>query len=320
MGRYAARRLLQAGVVLWAAYTVSFALLFLLPGDAVSLMLGGGAEEVFVSDEQEAELRERWGFDQPVGAQYLTMLGHALTGDLGYSLTTGQTVVSAIAEALPYTAQLAGAALVLAVLLGGAVAIGSTYTSSRPLARLLGALPPLGVSMPTFWVGLILIQIVSFQWGLLPALGDTSLAGLVLPAITLSLPGAAVIAQVLGSGLAGQLTQPYVGTARAKGASRTRIHFGHALRNAVIPTLTLAGVLAGELLAGAIIVETVFSRPGVGRITASAVGAQDLPLVQGIVLLAAVVFVLANLIVDLLYPLIDPRVDLRSRADRGAAP
>lgn len=319
MLRYAARRLLQSAVVLWAAYTLSFALLFLLPADAVTLMLSGGADEVFASPEQEAELRARWGFDQPPAVQYASLLGRALTGDLGASLTTGQPVTAAIAEALPATAQLAGTALVLSILLGGGFAVAASYTRSPRLARVLRALPPLGVAMPTFWVGLILIQVVSFQWGLLPALGDTTAAGLVLPAVTLSLPGAALIAQVLGAGLTTQLGLPYVATARAKGASRPRVHLGHALRNAAIPSLTLAGVLAGELLAGAIVVETVFSRPGIGRLTSTAVGAQDLPLVQGIVLLAAAVFVLANLVVDLLYPLVDPRVDLGPRTPSGAA-
>lgn len=314
MLRYAARRLLQAALVLWAAYTVCFVLLYLLPSDPVALMLRGGAEESFASAEQEAELRARWGFDQPPAVQYVTLLGRVLIGDLGLSLTTGQPVTTALAQALPATAQLAGAALVLAVLLGGGLAIAATYTRSPLLARVLGVLPPLGVSMPTFWVGLLLIQVVSFQWGLLPALGDTTLAGLVLPALTLALPCAALVAQVLGSGLAAQLGQPHVTTARAKGASRARVHFGHALRGAVIPALTLVGVIAGELLAGAIIVETVFSRPGVGRITATAVEAQDLPLVQGVVLFAALVFVLANLIVDLLYPFLDPRVDLSRKA------
>ncbi|MFL1375902.1 ABC transporter permease [Nocardiopsis protaetiae] len=317
---YLGRRLLQAAVVLWAAYTLAFALLFLLPGDAVSLMLRGGAQEVFADAGQEQALRERWGFDEPPAVQYLAMLGRTLTGDLGTSLSSGRPVTEAIGQALPATAWLAGAGLGLAVLLGGGVALAATWTRSPLLARVLGSLPPLGVAMPTFWVGLLLIQVVSFQWGLLPALGDLTPAGLVLPALTLALPTAALLAQVLGTGLAVELDRPYAATARAKGASRTRVHLGHALRNAVIPALTLTGVLAGELLAGTIVVETVFSRPGVGRLTAAAVQTQDLPLLLGIVLFAAVVFVLANLLVDLLYPFLDPRVQLRPRARIGGTP
>ncbi|MBE2998448.1 ABC transporter permease [Nocardiopsis sp. HNM0947] len=318
--RYVLRRLFQALLVLWAAYTATFALLYLLPSDPVSLMLRGGGEESFATPEQEAELRERWGFDQPPAIQYLTMLGLALTGDLGTSLTTGQPVVAALAEALPPTAQLAGAALVTAVLLGGGVAVAATYTRSPLLARFLTALPPVGVAMPTFWVGLVLVQVVSFQWGLLTALGgETSAAGLVLPALTLSLPVAALIAQVLSDGLRAELARPHTTTARAKGASRARVHLAHALSGGVLPTLTLVGVVTGELLAGAVVVETVFSRPGIGRITATAVEAQDLPLVQGVVLLAAVVFVLANLLVDLLLPLLDPRVRIGARRPGGAA-
>jgi peptide/nickel transport system permease protein len=170
------------------------------------------------------------------------------------------------------------------------------------------SLPTLGVSLPTFWVGLMLIQVVSFQWELLPALGNEGVRGLVLPAITLALPTGAVIGQILARSLLATLADPYIETATAKGAGRVRIHLRHALPNAAIPALTMVGVLAGNLLAGSVVIETVFSRSGIGRITVAAVSTQDLPVVQGVVVLGALVFVTANLIVDLLYPLLDPRI------------
>ncbi len=176
------------------------------------------------------------------------------------------------------------------------------------MRTLLLALPPLGVSLPTFWVGLLLIQFFSFRISIFPALGNEGLASLVLPSVTLAVPVSASIAQVLARGLRTALAEPYVETARAKGASRARVHLRHAFRNATIPALTIVGVIVGNLLAGAVVVETVFSRVGIGRLTVTAVNGQDIPLVQGLVLLAAAVFVATNLVVDLLYPVVDPRI------------
>ena len=159
-----------------------------------------------------------------------------------------------------------------------------------------------------FWVGLVLVQVFSFRLHLLPALGNKGFASLILPAITLALPTGAVLGQVLAKSLRTQLAEPYTEIVYAKGASRTRVHFGHALRNAAMPALTLAGVVMGQLLAGAVVIETVFSRDGVGRVTAAAVNRQDIPVVQAVIVLAALFFVVINLVVDLLYPLLDPRV------------
>ncbi|WP_116950906.1 ABC transporter permease [Jiangella endophytica] len=308
MGRYLARRLAQAVFVLWAAFTVAFALLYLLPSDPVAIMLDSGGEGTFVDPEQRAELTARYGLDEPVHVQYLTMLADAARGDFGVSISTGAPVRSMIVEALPETLELAGTALVLALVLGAGTALAATYTRRPWLRQLLLALPPLGVSVPTFWTGLLLLQLVSFRWGLLPAMGDDGVRALVLPAITLALPTAAVIAQVLAKSLALTWSEPYIGTARAKGVSRSGILLGHAARNAAIPVLTLVGVTVGNLVAGSVIVETVFSRAGIGRLTQAAVGAQDIPVVQGLVVLAAVIFVVVNLAVDLVYPLVDPRI------------
>lgn len=312
---YLGKRLLLAVGVLWAAYTVSFVVLYLLPGDPASSMLAGGMENGTVDAAELAAVRAEYGFDDPLPVQYAERLWAALQGDFGSSIQSGQPVSEAILTALPSTAQLALTALTLAVVGGIALALLATYTRSRRLAGLLLSLPPVAVSLPTFWVGLVLIQWFSFQLGLLPALGDQGWRTLVLPAVTLAVPIGAMVAQILASSLIETLREPYVVTARATGISRSAVHLRHALRNAALPMLTVVGLVVGGVLAGSVVVETVFSRYGVGQLTADSVTYQDLPVVQGVVVFGALVFVLTNLLVDLLLPLLDPRI-----ADPGARP
>jgi peptide/nickel transport system permease protein len=223
-------------------------------------------------------------------------------------VATGRTVTSTIAGALPQTLELAGAALLLAVIFGGGLALLATYTSLRWLRHALLSLPPLGVSVPTFWVGLMLVELLSFRARLFPAFGNDGVRGLLLPAVTLAVLSGSMIAQVLSKSLFTTLGEPYVQTARAKGAGRARVHLRHALRNASLPALTVLGVLVGQLMANSVVVETVFSRNGLGRITADAVSRQDIPVVQGVIVFASLVFVGVNLAVDLVYPLFDPRI------------
>jgi peptide/nickel transport system permease protein len=306
--RYLARRLLAAIGVLWAAFTVSFAVLYLLPGDPVATMASGGLDGEPLPPEQLAALRARYGLDQPVLVQYGQRLLAALTGDFGTSIQNGQDVRGAILDALPPTLQVSAAGLVVAVLFGGTVALVATYTRALWLRQLLMALPSLAVSLPVFWVGLMLVQVFAFGLGVLPSVGANGPAALVLPAVTLGLPTGALVAQVLAKSLSQALGEPYVTTARAKGVGRAGIHLRHALRNAALPALTVLGYVVGNLLAGSVVVETVFTRPGLGRLTVAAVGVQDIPVVQGIVVFAAAVFVLVNLAVDLIYPLLDPRI------------
>ncbi|MEU5277036.1 ABC transporter permease [Streptomyces asoensis] len=312
MRLYVVKRLAQALGVLWAAYTVSFLVLDFLPGDPVSAMAGAGADTGQVDPARLAALRHEYGFDKPVLAQYADHLGRAVRGDFGDSVSTGRPVTSTLGVALPQTLQLTGAALLLAVLLGGGLAVAATYTGRRWLRQVLLSLPPLGVSVPTFWVGLVLVELFSFRARLFPAFGNDGLRGLVLPAVTLAIPTGALVAQVLAKSLFTALDQAYVETARAKGAGRLRIHLRHALRNASLPALTVVGLLAGQLIAGSVVVETVFSRDGLGRVTAAAVTVQDIPLVQGVVVFGASIFVAANLVVDLVYPLLDPRIVVAS--------
>ncbi|GAA4638296.1 ABC transporter permease [Actinoallomurus vinaceus] len=310
MRRYVIRRLAQAAGVLWAAYTVSFLVLDYLPGDPVSAMAGQGADQGTADPAQLARLKAEYGFDKPALVQYADYLGKAVRGDFGDSVATGRSVTSVIADALPQTLELTGTALVLAVIFGGGLALLATYTPLRWLRQALLSLPPLGVSVPTFWVGLMLVELFSFRARLFPAFGNDGLRGLVLPAVTLAVLSGAMIAQVLAKSLSTALAEPYVETARAKGAGRARVHLHHALRNASLPALTVLGVLVGQLMANSVVVETVFSRNGLGRVTAGAVSAQDIPVVQGVIVFGSLVFVLVNLAVDLIYPLLDPRIVL----------
>ncbi|MTD16624.1 ABC transporter permease subunit [Nakamurella sp. YIM 132087] len=318
MTRYLVTRLLQALFVLWAAYTVTFVILFLLPSDPVEIRLAAGGDGGVSSQDELDALRAEYGLDQPLWVQYFSLLSRFVRGDLGNSIATGTPVSESLRQALPQTLALAGAALLLALLLGVGVAMLASRLRTRWLQQALLSLPSLGVAVPTFWSGLLLLQLFSFRLGWFPSLGNKGIESMVLPAIALALPNAAYVAQVLARSLRHAVRQPYVDTARARGASTSRVLFRHALPNAVIPALTMVGICAGNLLGGAVVVETVFSRVGIGKLTQTAVAAQDTPVVQTLVVLAAAIFVVVNLLVDLLYPLIDPRIAVRRSRRRPA--
>ncbi|MGW2663146.1 ABC transporter permease [Nocardia tengchongensis] len=317
MGRYVIGRVLQAVGVLWAAFTLSFVGLYLLPGDPVD-MATNAATGTAVDAAAAAEMRARYGLDQPLWTQYWTALSHAVRGDLGHSISTGQTVSGALGGALPSTLVLAGIGLLLAVAVGAALAVAAAYTARPRLRGLLTSLPAIGASMPGFWVGLLLLQLFSFRLKLVPAFGGSGFSGTVLPAVTLAIPVAAVIAQVLYASLVSTWRQPFVEVAFAKGASRWWVQLRHVLRPAAAPALTVAGLWTGTVLAGAVVTETVFSRPGIGRLAQESVLHEDIPVVQGIVVFAALVFVTVNLLVDLAYPLLDPRVVQRNSTKERA--
>lgn len=309
MLRYVAGRIAQAIGVLWAAYTVTFVILYLLPSDPVELRLGDGDLQVSdLSATQLAQLKAEYGLDKPLVVQYFDLLWNALHLRFGQSSMFSQPVSTVLAERLPTTLTLASFAAVLMLVFGGGLAYLAAYVQWRPAKALLTRLPALGVSMPTFWVGLLLIQVFSFWLGWFPSTGTRDLRSFVLPAITMALPAAAILAQVFTRSLERTLAEPYITTARAKGLSRAVIQRRHALRNAALPTLTMLGLLIGTAVTHAVIAETVFSIAGVGRLAQQAVIAQDVPVVQAIVLVAAALFVLINLAVDLLYPLLDPRI------------
>jgi peptide/nickel transport system permease protein len=317
---YFLRRVFHAAAVLWATFTATFFLLYVLPGDRALSKLGADSGGVAVGLEQLARLRQEMGLDQPILVQYLRALWRALHGDFGVSGQTGGDALQMFATGMPETLKLASCALSLGLALGVGLALLASYVRSPAARQFLLAMPVLGVSVPPFWVGLILLQFFSFRWHLLPAIGNAGFASLVLPATVLAIPKAALVAQILSRSLDATMKSPYIETALSRGASRSRVLLRHAFRNSTIPVITALGMAAGQLIAGSVVVETVFSRSGIGLITVKAVTYQDTPVVLVAVVFAAAVFVTVNLIVDLLYPLINRRIDIGARrpAIRGA--
>ncbi|MFI7454869.1 ABC transporter permease [Nonomuraea sp. NPDC049714] len=306
MTRYLLSRVGQAALVLWAAFTVGYVLLQSLPGDSVLIKFQD--PELGLSPQQIAEIRAYYsGGDPPVVAYLHTLLGFA-RGSFGYSIDTGTPVVERLAEALPETAELASAGFLLAVLIAMVIAFAAGYSRTSWIRGVLLSMPSLFVSVPVFWLGILLIQVFSFRLGLVPVIGGSRTQQLILPVLTLAVPISAPIAQVLARSIDQVHTQPFVPVVAAKGASRWWILWRHVARNAVLPTLTMAGLTFGELIAGSVVTETVFGRNGVGRLTEQAVNAQDTPVMLAVVVLATTVFVLVNLIVDVLYPVLDPRL------------
>ncbi|MGV9862201.1 ABC transporter permease [Rhodococcus koreensis] len=307
MARYVLLKLGRSLVVVWGAFTASFILLYTLPASPVELLFNP-EERNDISPEAYAQIEQQYGFDRPVFVQYLARLWAALHLDFGSSVQNGKPVVTAIAEALPKTVVLALAALVLAALIALAVAWVATYIESPWLRNFIAGLPPLLVSFPSFLLGLIIIRVFSFQLGWFPPISRDGLHGLVLPAFALAIPVAGPIAQLLLRNFTTEYSSPYVLTSFSKGLRKAAVINGDVLRNASLPALTQGGIIVGELLAGAVITETIFSRNGIGRLTEQAVRAQDVPVVQGVVMFVALAFVTVNFIVDVAYPLIDPRL------------
>jgi peptide/nickel transport system permease protein len=310
--RYIAFRVLQALAVLVAAYTVTFLILDALPGNAVDAVTGGQATQM--TAQQLAALKASFGLNRPLYAQWWLHLSQLFQGNLGRSFITGEPVSTELAANFPASAALIGAALLLAVVFGGGLALWATHARSGRLRGVLLSLPPLGVAVPTFWVGLMLLQVFSFDFHVFPGTGNEGINSLILPAVTMAVPTGALVSSLLARSLDDALTAPYADTARSKGASEARVQFRHALRNALTSTVTVLGLLVGQLLTSAVVVETVFSRAGLGQLTYAAVSNADIPVVQGMVVLGAAVFVTINLIVDLTYPLLDARVVLTGRS------
>ena len=313
---YIVQRLGRAAFVLWAAYTFGFLILYLLPSDAAEIM-AAGAEGAEIAPEKLAQFRAEMGLDRPLIVQYLDALAGLFRGSMGTSISTGRPVLSMLAEALGPTLVFASVTIVVATLAAIVFTFVATGTRRQRLREVLLSLPGIGLSFPTFCIGILLLQVFSFRLGWFPAFGGNGPLSLVLPVATLSVPAAALIAQLLTKGIDDEWGQLYVSQLHAKGLTPSRIFIRHLLRNACLPALTAAALLVGELFAGSIIVETVFSRPGLGRVIIAAVTARDLPVVLGVVLCGAVIFVVVNAIVDLLYPILDPRI-LRLR-QRGAS-
>lgn len=289
-------------VVLWGAATLAFVAFRIIPGDPVDVMLGPQAQ---VSDAVKVGIRSELGLDRPVFEQYGAFLGRLLRGDLGESYQLRQPVAEVIGRQLGPTLQLSALALVIAVLLALASALLVRGRTGRALAS---GIELVVLSSPVFWTGLVLLSVFSFQLGWFPVSGARDATALVLPAVTLALPVAALLSQVLRDGVESAEREPFLTTVRARGATPLRESVHHTLRHASVGGVTLAAYLVGSLLGGAVLVETVFARPGIGRVTLTAITDRDLPVITGVILLSALVFVIVNTVVDLVVPVLDPRL------------
>ncbi len=303
--RYFVRRVLLTVPVLLGVATLVFSLIHLVPGDPAQAMMGDGA-----SPQDVAELRTKLGLDRPLLTQYAAFLRHAVTGDLGVSFRTGQPVTTMIVERIPATAELAIAAMVVAIVI--AIPLGVVAAVWRGTAIDYGAMTfaLLGVSIPNFWLGPLLAIVFAVELGWLPVSGRGTLAHLVLPAISLGLALAAILARMTRASLLDELSELYVRAARARGVSNTASITRHALRNSLVPLLTIIALQFGAVLTGAVITETIFAWPGIGRLLIQSIGFRDYPMVQGCILLIAVTYVSVNLVTDLMYGFIDPRIRL----------
>ena len=302
--RRAARQLVGIVPTLLLTWTLVFAALQAMPGDPVALMLGGTP----TSEDVIAAERARLGLDRPVAVQYLRFLGGALTGNFGESFRTRQPVAGMIAEQLPFTLSLAFGGLLFGAVAGVVLGVLAGLFPYGWIDTAIMTAALAGVSLPGFWAAMLLIQVFATTLGWLPVLG-TGLAALVMPSISVGLFLAGGLSRLVRSSIIEVMGQDYIRTARAKGLPEWRVVCKHALRNAAIPPLSLLGVQFALLIGGAVVTETVFARPGIGALLVKAVLEKDYPVVEGIVVLTTAAYVLVNLLIDLLYAVLDPRTE-----------
>lgn len=303
MLRFLVRRLALTLPVLLGVATLVFTLIHLIPGDPAQAMLGETA-----SEQDVQALRQRLGLDRPLVEQYASFLSGVARGDLGTSLRTNEPVASAIIDRLPATLELAAAAMLVAI--GVAIPLGIIAAVKRGtfVDHLATTLALSGISIPNFWLGPLLAILFAVELGWLPVSGRGTFAHLVLPAISLGAALAAILARMTRASLLEELREPYVQAALARGASRVRAVLRHGFRNSLIPVVTIVGLQFGAVLTGAVITETIFAWPGVGRLLIQSIGFRDYPLVQGCILFIATTYVAMNLVTDLVYGVLDPRI------------
>jgi peptide/nickel transport system permease protein len=303
MPRFLISRVLYTLPVIWLVVSVVFLLIHLVPGDPIQQMLGEGAAAADVE-----AVRHAYGLDQPLSKQYLNYWKGVLQGDLGQSLRFQQNVATIIAERYPFTLRLTLASLTVAILISIPAGVRSARRRNRWDDRAIGFASLLGLSFPNFALGPVLILFFAIKLGVLPVSGSGTLANLVLPAITMGGALAAILTRMVRTSMLEELGQDYIRTARAKGLSERTVVYRHALRNAMIPVLTVLGLQFGALLAGAIVTETIFSWPGIGRLTIQAISNRDYYLVQGCILAIGLTYVAVNFMTDLLYSVANPRI------------
>ena len=311
MLRYALARVGQSALVLLLAFTVIFWGVTILPADPVTIFVAKG--EGYFNPDVVTQVKEYYGYDRPAWVQYFSQLTQLLQGNFGFSLSSGQSVTARIGSVIGETLKLASTATVLALLFSVSIVVAATTGRAEWLRTIIRSIPPLFSAVPTSWLGLVVLQIFSVQLGLFSMFPDGSLASLLIPAVVLAVPISAPIAQVLLKNAEATLALPHVNTARAKGGSPGWVIRRHVLKNAAGPALTVTATTVGALLGGSVITETVFSRSGLGTVLLDAVSTQDISLIQGLVLLTTVIIVGVNLLVDLIYPILDPRVTKMQR-------
>lgn len=306
MGRYIANRIIQLIPVLFLISVIIFGVLHALPGDPAELILQGA--EGGAPPERLHELRQAMGLNDPLLVQYLRFLGGALIGDLGESMRFRTPVSGLILDRLGFTIELAVSGLLMALLIGVPLGMVAAVRQNSWIDTAAMGLAYVGASMPVFWFGLVLILLFSFTYPWFPPAGAEGLQALVLPAFTLGFVSAGPISRLVRSSMIEVLGEDYIRTSRAKGLTERLVLWRHGFRNALIPVVTMVGLIFGGMLAGAVVTETVFSRPGLGRLVVSAILSKDYPLVQGCVLFLAVLYLIVNLLVDILYAWLDPRI------------
>jgi len=307
MSRYVAGRVLQLLPVLWLISTIIFVVMHMLPGDPAELMLAG-AEGGAITPERLAELKREMGLDDPLVVQYLRFLANAAIGDLGSSVRFRLPVSELIADRFGSTFALSLTGLAISVAVGVPLGMIAAVRQNSAADAFTMALSYVGASMPVYWLGLLLILFFSFRLGWFPPAGADDWRSLVLPATTIGLVAAGLIARLVRSSMIEVLREDYIRTGHAKGLAATTVLWRHGLKNAMIPVITMIGLQFGGMLAGAVVTETVFSRPGVGRLVVNAILAKDYPLVQGCVIFLAFVYLAVNLVVDIAYAWLDPRI------------
>ncbi len=314
---YALQRLAQAVLVILLAYVLSFLLISVLPGNPIANTLGN--PQTGLTPGQVKNLESYYGITKPVLVQLWLALSRFVRGQLGFSLVNHLAVTTLIRDALPYTLQLAGCALLISLILAAGIAYGSQYAPGRWARGVLRSAPSLFLSVPTFVIGLLLIRAFSFQLHLFDVLDPNDLVATLFAGLALAIPICAPLAEVLIANLDHESAQEYVLVARSRGLTQAKLFARHLVKPSMLPAVTIAALIVGELMGGALITEEVFGRNGIGSLMYQAVSNQDTPVLQGIVALAAVVFVVVNLIADLVAPLLDPRVRLGGRGRREVA-
>lgn len=306
MQRFILRRLLLAIPALIGTSILIFVLIRLIPGDPARLMLGEG-----VTDQQVASYREAMGYNDSIPVQYARFVQHVVSGDFGTSVYTRRPVLDDIRDRLPATLELAGAALIVSFVLGCLWGTTAAVKRDKPSGLISSVISLIGISVPSYWLALMLIVIFSVKLRLLPSTGREGWDSVILPATSLGLGIAAIFARMMRSSLLETLSADYIRTARAKGLRESSVLLRHAMRTALIAPITVLGIEAGSLIGGAVVTETIFAWPGLGQYLMNAVTYRDYPAIQGVVMVAAVSFILMNLLVDVMYALADPRVRLQ---------